>query len=71
MSDYEYIIVGDADGYKECLVYTCGTKDNAERVLERIKNNPTDSDKHILKGYSNLKVKKVHKDSCWWRNGCD
>ena len=72
MSDFEYIIVGDTEKYKDCLVCVCGSdKEDAERALNRMLNNPTDNDKRLMERHSNLKVKKVHKDSCWWRYGCD
>ena len=69
MSDY--IIVGDTAKYKECLVYICGTKDNAKKVLERMLNNPNANDKRIIEGHTNLRIKEVPRESCWWRDGCD
>ena len=71
MSEHEYIIVGDTEKYGECLVYVCGTKENAENVLEKILTNPTENDLRVMQGHTNLRVKEVKEDSCWWRHGCD
>lgn len=65
----EYIIVGDTQNYTDCLVYVCGTnKDHAEKVLRRIKENPTDNDKAVIKGHINLRVKEVAAKDCWWND---
>ena len=69
MSDF--IIVGDTEKYKECLVYVCFTKENAENILKRMLNNPTESDNVLMKRHTNLRVKEVPDESCWWRHGCD
>lgn len=62
----EYIIVGDTEKYKDCLIYVCGTKQNAENVLEQMLNNPTDNDLKVMKGHTNLRVKEVPTNKCWW-----
>ena len=64
-----FIIVGDTDQYEGCLVCTCGgDKHHAEVVLERMKNNPTENDKRIIKGHTNLRIKEVEQKDCWWDN---
>lgn len=72
MSDFEYIIVGDTEKYKECLVYICGVSEGrAKEVLDRIKSNPTENDKAITNSHVNLRIKEVEAKSCWWRHDCD
>lgn len=72
MSNAEYNIVGDTKDYKGCLVLTCGkSEERANEVLRRLLTNPTESDKVVLKGYTNLRVEKVDGDKCWWNEGCD
>ena len=62
-----YIIIGDTDKYKDCLVVTCGgEREHAEKVLDRMVNNPTEQDKKTMEGYSNLRVEEVTQSYCWW-----
>lgn len=64
-----YIIVGDTEKYKECLVCVCGnSQTKAQNTLSRMLNNPTENDKELIKGHTNLKVKTVPQDNCWWLN---
>ena len=68
----QYIIVGDTDKNKECLVCICGSnEDKAKERLTQMLTNPSDSDKHIMAGHSNLRVMEVKREDCWWLNGCD
>lgn len=68
----EYVIIGDTENYKDCLVCLCGTSfEHANKVLDKMLNNPTENDKKIMAGHTNLRVKEVSVDDCWWRNGCD
>jgi len=68
----EYIIVGDTAEYKDCLVYVCGTNRSwAEKVLHRMLTAPDERDKEILKTHSNLRVKEVLAEDCWWRDNLD
>ena len=63
----EYIIVGDTDNYKDCLIYTCGVnKETAEKCLQRMLNNPDEQDSKILKTHSNIRIKSVKREDCWW-----
>lgn len=65
----EYIIIGDTRNYKGCLVCVCGAdKGNAEKVLLRMQKNPTDNDKEIAKGHTNLRIKEVAAKDCWWND---
>ena len=67
----EYIIEKKKKKFGECLVYICGTKENAEKVLDRMINNPTENDKVISEGHTNLRIKEVEEKSCWWNYNCD
>lgn len=68
----EYIIVGDTKKYKNCLVCLCGCSfERAQEVLNRMLNDPTEDDKRIIDGHTNLRIKEVEKKHCWWNDGCD
>ena len=63
----EYIIIGDTEKYKDCLVYTCGTKrEVAERRLAEILANPTADD--TLSRHSNFRIKEVEEKDQWWND---
>ena len=68
----EYIIVGDSEKCKGCLLY-CGfkEKEQAERVLNRMLNNPTRGDEQIMRGKSNIRVQEVASEACWWNDKYD
>lgn len=69
MSDFEYIIIGDTEQFKDCILYVCGKdKEKAEESLQRMLNSPTDNDKYITEGHYNLRVKEVPKSKCWWHD---
>lgn len=64
----EYIIVGDTEKYKACLVCLAGnTLEKAEQILERMLNNPTENDKRLMERHTNLHIKPVEDKDCWWR----
>ena len=68
----EYIIKGDTERYEDCLVLVCGnTKEGAERVLNRLLNNPTDNDKRLIKDHKNLRIAEVDDKDCWWNGYLD
>ena len=68
----EYIIIGDTEEYNDCLVYVIGKSfEQAEQVLNRMINNPTDNDKKLIKGHTNLRIKKVNSEDCWWNKDYD
>lgn len=72
MSEFEYVIVGDTENYKGCIVYVCGvSEDRANEVLYRMMNNPTENDKVISKGHRNLRIERVPKEDCWWNGYLD
>lgn len=64
----EYIIVGDTKEYTGCLVYVIGSTsfEEAEQELNRMLNNPTENDKKLMEGHTNLRIKEVDKKDCWW-----
>ena len=68
----EYIIVGDTEKCKDCLVCPCGVSlDRAKEILDRMINNPTENDKALSEGHTNLRIKEVPKESCWWNGYLD
>ena len=70
MSDY--VIVGDTKNYDGCLVCVCGNSYRlAQQTLHRMLNSPTENDKKLMQGHSNLRVEEVPAKECWWQNGCD
>ena len=70
--DVEYIIVGDTEKYKDCLIRVAGkTFEQADQVLNSMLNNPNDNDKKLIKGHTNLRIKEVDSKDCWWNYGCD
>ena len=69
MNDSDFIIVGDTEYFKECLVFVAGkTYDEAEKCLKRMLENPTENDKRLMKGHSNFRIQEVEAAECWWRN---
>ena len=68
----EYLIVGDTKNYKDCLIYRCGdNRENAEKILNRLLNNPSNDDKIVSKGHFNIKIKKIDDSECWWNDAVD
>lgn len=68
----EYIIIGDTEQFKDCLVCLCGSSfDHAQSILRRMLNNPTDNDKKLMEKQTNLRIKEVAEKDCWWNYGCD
>jgi hypothetical protein len=68
----EYIIKGDTDRYEDCLLLVCGeSKENAEKALDRLLNNPTDNDKRLIKDHVNLRIAEVADEDCWWNGDLD
>ena len=68
----DYIIIGDTENYKDCLVCVCGTSfERAQAELDRMLNNPTDNDKRIIRGHTNLRIEEVPEEDCWWNGKLD
>jgi len=68
----DYVIAGDTNKYKGCLVSVCGPSlEHAQEVLHRMLNNPTDNDKKITEGMYNLRIKEVPEKDCWWHGNCE
>lgn len=65
----EYIIVGDTEKFEGCLVTVCrGGKEQAEAVLARMLTNPTENDKVLTNGHTNLRIETVEDKNCWWND---
>lgn len=64
-----YIIVGDTEKYKDCLVSVVhGDINYANEVLDRMLNNPTKNDLILTEGMSNLRVEDDGGHG-WWKDG--
>ena len=65
----EYVIVGDTEKYNGCLVTVCkGGLKQAEEVLARMQTNPTENDRYLTKGHTNLRIEVVEDKDCWWND---
>lgn len=65
----DFIIKGDSEQYKDCLVCVCGTsREVAEEHLAKMLSNPSENDKRLIEGMSNLRIEEVEEKDCWWRN---
>ena len=68
----DYIIIGDTEKYKGCLVCVCGPHlEHAKFILDRILNNPTPGDIRMIQGHHNLRIKEAPESECWWRGNLD
>ncbi len=68
----EYVIVGDTKEYKNCLIYVCGkSRENAEKILKGILNNPTENDKLVTKRHTDLRIEEIEDSECWWNDTRD
>lgn len=67
----DYVIVGDTKDFKDCLVCICGTHENAENILNRMLNNPTENDKRLMSGHTNFRIEFIKEEDCWWYGNCD
>jgi len=65
----DYFIVGDTKRYGTCLIYTCGkSREVAEKVLDRMLNNPNEQDKKELKAHTNIRINEEESENCWWND---
>ena len=65
----EYIIVGDTEEYKDCLVTLAGrTREQAERKLAQMLSSPNENDKAIIGSCKNLRIREVESESAWWND---
>lgn len=72
MNKTEYIIVGDSERYKGCLVCLGGlNKTQTEEILNKMLTEPNDNDKKLMAGMTNFRIEEVVSDDCWWRHGTD
>lgn len=64
-----FIIVGDTDKYKGCLIYpVAGDREKAEEILHQILTNPTENDIRVTEGCTNLRVEYEDENNCWWND---
>lgn len=66
----EYIVVGDTEKYDACLVKICRgmNKEQAEKVLERMLNNPDKHDKKLMEGHTNFRLILTEEKDQWWND---
>lgn len=63
----EYIIVGDTERYKDCLVCLAGTnKELAKQKLNNIINGASYNDRRLGQGVKNLRIEEVKSEGQWW-----
>lgn len=64
-----WIIIGDTSEYKDCLVCVCHlNKTEAEKVLDRMINNPTQNDLACIGKCTNLRLKNTKPEEEWWND---
>lgn len=65
----EYIIVGDTDEFKECLVTLAGfSREHAEKKLAQMLSSPNENDKALIGDCYNLRIKEVESENAWWND---
>ena len=65
----EYTIIGDTEKYGPCLIYVCGrNKAHAEKVLKQMLENPSENDKVVMRGHTNIRINEVDSKSVWWND---
>ena len=67
----DYVIVGDTQQYKGCLVCVAGTFERANEILIRMISNPTDNDRRLMDRHTNFRIEFVEDKDCWWNGNCD
>lgn len=69
MNKVEYIIVGDTEKYKDCLIYSCGkSKERANEVLNRMLTSPTENDKKLMQSLKDIRIEEVPQEDCFWND---
>lgn len=69
MQDFEYVIAGDTERHKDCLIRPVGEDlEHAQEVLERMLNNPDSNDLKLMEGHTNIRIEKTKKENCWWND---
>lgn len=66
----EYIIIGDTERFTGCLVTICkgASREQAEKVLERMLTNPTENDLRLMNGHTNFRIEAVGEEAQWWND---
>lgn len=66
----EYVVIGDTENYKNCLVALLGacTKEEADNKLSQMICNPDDHDKQLMEGHHNFRVVEVPEKEQWWHD---
>lgn len=62
----EYIVIGDYENHKGCLIYTCGVnRERAQRAFETAKLLPE------YENYTNIRIEEIESKGAWWNQNCD
>lgn len=65
----EYVIVGDTERFKDCLVTVVkGDMQRAEERLEQMLTAPTPNDKILIGNCKNLRIKESEPEKAWWND---
>ena len=65
----DYVIMGDTERFTSCLVAIAGkTYQDAEKVLNRMLNNPNEVDKRLMQRHTNFRIEFVEEGKCWWHD---
>ena len=66
-----YIVTGKPEGKDEyCLIYVCGSKENAEATLKQLLENPDKNDLMILERtkYVDFRIEETKPEDEWWND---
>lgn len=62
-----YIIVGDTERYKECLIKVCsGDKVQAQKSLVKFLSGETEQDRKDLAKHTNIHLMHTDREDEWW-----
>ena len=66
----EYVIIGDTERFKDCLVAVCKkmSKEQVEEVLHRMLTNPTEHDLRLMENHTNFRIAEVKEEQQWWND---
>ena len=64
----EFVIIGDTEKHRNCLIRPCGTFERAKEDLQRMLTNPNENDMALMKGHTNIRIDFVPEQHCWWND---
>ena len=64
----EYTIIGDINN-KSYLICLAGRNlKNAKEILNKFLYNPDTNEKHLIEGYSNIRIQEIENEENWWND---